>query len=277
MQRRKPTIPAATNGGYGAPAPSGYGSPYGIPSATAAPGYGGAVYGSATDGSTGMTSNSNTPHNSGGIPRYSGYGNSGSTSGGGAGSTSYSSSGSAFGVGLGEAGYDDDRVKGKKKRKGGGNGVVAIILSLLKDKFVIAILMTLFCVGSALYYRSQYKVILKKLHVKSISDAVKSYERMEQERRNYQKDMLSTRDAERRQQSQIRELEMRNRELLKQKDEIRAQHESGSRMTKEDSDKWKEREDAWRNQVYLLQNATQRESRRAVIERFVQRFRFFYT
>jgi hypothetical protein len=275
MQRRKPTIPSATNGGYGSPtSSSGYSSPYGIPSATSSPGYGGGVYGAAsgTTGTTSSSSSSNTPHNSGGVPRYSGYGSSGSTSGGagggGGGSTNYSTSGSSFGVGLGEAAaYDDDRVKGKKKRKGGGNSTLTMIIFFLKDKFIIAILMALLCFGSTLYYRSQYKVILKKFHAKTISEAVKSYERMEQERRNYQKDMLSTRDAERRQQNQIRELEMRNRELLKQKDEIRAQYESGSRMTKEESGKWKDREDAWRNQVYLLQNATQRESRRAVLER----------
>jgi hypothetical protein len=272
MIRRKPTIPGANGAANG----SGYGQVgYGTPSGNVGTGgygsHGG--YGNGSDPQAGGYAYGNGHSHSPAVgvasagpgsaaPRYTGYGT----------SVTRSSSGGGFGVGMGEASYgespfsSDDRssLKGKKKKKSFSS---TISLKLLKDKVVIASLAAFFMFGLTIYYRSQYHHILKKLHVQTMMEAVKSYEKLELEKKKFQKEAMSAKENDRNMKNSIRELEQTNRELRKQQDELKIKYETAGGMEVQKSEKLKGRDDAWRNQVYLLQNATQRESKRAVLER----------
>lgn len=268
--RRKIPLPStngAAAGGYGH---AGYGTPVG---------------GGAGNGAGGYSSQGGGYGGGGGAPGGAGaggyaYGSSGGGGGGGGGShySGYGSStggGGGFGVGMGEAygessygGAADSRssLKGKKKRPGSSSPVS---LALLMDKFVIALIVALLSLGMTMYYRSQYKLVLNKFHVQSISEAVKSYERLEQEKKRFQREAISGKETDRNLKNTIRELEKTNRELRKQQDELKVRYEASGGMGVEESEKLKAREGAWKKQVQLLQNATQRESKRAVMERYV--------
>jgi len=66
---------------------------------------------------------------------------------------------------------------------------------------------------------------------------------------------------------QIEVTEQKNRALLKQVDELKMKHEGPeAEAERERADK---REEAWIHQVQVLQQATSRESRRAVTEKYV--------
>lgn len=279
MIRRKPTHPSANGAAPG----SGYGQVgYGAPSGNVGPGVygshggygngadpqaGGYGYGNAHSHTPAVGHSAATAGPSSAAPRYTGYGTSvTSTSSGG---------GGGFGVGMGgEASYgespyaSDDRssFKGKKKKKSSFSSTIS--LKLLKDKVVIASLVAFFMFGLTMYYRSQYHLILKKLHVQTMVEAVKSYEKLELEKKKFQKEAISAKENDRNMKNSIRELEKVNRELRKQQDELKVKYETVGGIEVQKNEKLKGRDDAWRNQVYLLQNATQRESKRAVLERF---------
>ena len=265
--RRKIPVPNTSNGATAGYGHAGYGSPVGGVGNGAAGGAGAGGYsshggyGGAAGGAAGA---------GGGY----GYG----SSGGGGGGSSYSgygsSTGGGFGVGMGEAyggessSYDSrSSLKGKKKRSGATS--LPVSLALLMDKFVIAVVVALLLFGMTMHYRSQYKLILSKFHVQSIVEAVKSYERLEQDKKRFQREAMSGKETDRNLKNTIRELEKTNRELRKQQDELKVRYEASGGMGVEESEKLKAREGAWRKQVQLLQNATQRESKRAVIERYV--------
>jgi hypothetical protein len=139
------------------------------------------------------------------------------------------------------------------------------IADLLTDKFVWAALVAFLFMGTTLYYRGQSSSILSKLEAKSIDQAIGSFEKIEREKTRLEKEALSTNDAQRKFKDTIRNLEMENRELRKSKDELRIKYETdagGGKINTEDETKLKAREEAWRKQVYVLQNATSRESAR---------------
>jgi hypothetical protein len=69
--------------------------------------------------------------------------------------------------------------------------------------------------GMTMHYRSQYKLILSKFHVQSIVEAVKSYERLEQDKKRFQREAMSGKETDRNLKNTIRELEKTNRELRK--------------------------------------------------------------
>ena len=261
MRRKAPTLPnnngassgydqyGASSGGAGAGA--GYsqgGQGYGTSSQQGGPPGGGYSYGNTnTNQNTGGGGGSS----SGGGSSYSGYGN--------------SSGGGGFGVGMGEAygGEYGTSSKGKKKKTANH-----ISFRFLMDKFIITVLLALLFLGATIFYRSQYKIILEKFHVQSIMDAVKSYDKLEVEKKRYQKESLSYKESDRQLKNSMRDLEKTNRDLKKQQEELKLKFDVGG-MGLEESEKLKAREEAWKKQVQLLQNATQRESKRAVMERYV--------
>lgn len=272
MIRRKTAHPS-TNGaapgsgsaygqaGYGTPAAGlGYGSHVGY--GAAAPQVGGYGYGNASTSANGAGAAAAAAA----VPRYSGYGTSSTGGNSGAGA------GAGFGVGMGEASFgespygSDDRtsLKGKKRKSSLSS---PISLKALMDKAVMASFVAFLMLGMAMYYRSQYKTILKKLHVQTIVEAVKSYEKLELDKKRFQKEALSGKESDRSLKNSIRELEKTNRELRKQQDEMKAKYETFGGLEINKNDKLIKRDEAWKKQVYHLQNATQRESRRAVLER----------
>jgi cobalamin biosynthesis Mg chelatase CobN len=251
MQRRKSS---ANNGAAGAPGYPGAGAGYdqsAYPGYTQQPGYASPQpqvgYNQGYD-SQGYTTQG-----------YTGYG---------------SSTGSNFGVGSGAAYPDSSHytstgrssfsIKGKKRR----DPSPSISLGFLFNRFVIVCVVAAILLIATIYYRSQYTTILNKFHTQSIVDAVKNYEKLEREKQRYQQESKTGQDQQRSLKNTIRELEKQNRELRKERDELQMKFdEEEDGIGAEEADKLKEREEAWRNQVYVLQNATARESKRAVLER----------
>jgi len=236
-------------------------------------GGGGGGYGGGGGNSQGGGGYSNSGGNSGG--GYSGYGSSGSNNGGSNSSGGGSGSG-GFGVGSGAAGgYGDSpygassnrsSIKGKKNKKRGYSS--SFSLSFLWDKFILLIFLAIALGATTLYYRSRHNAILDKFHVQSIMDAVKSYDKMEKDKKRFQKEAASGTDQHRQFKNTIRDLEKQNRELKKAAQDVKVKYEASGGMGLEESEKLKAREVGWRKQVQLLQNATSRESKRAVTERF---------
>ena len=200
-------------------------------------------------------------------PRYyTGYGTSSSTTG--------------FGVGMGggeiyssSSTTSNDRMslKGKKKKQARfNNSLVTLSRSLFRpDKFFFACLFSVMFLLLALYYRSHYRQVLVQFKVSSMADAKRSWEKLEMDQRKLQREVLMAKEGDKQLKQSIRELEKTNRELRKQQDEYKVQldQKQVGLANPEQAKRCEAREEAWAKQVYLLQNATQRESKRAVLER----------
>lgn len=270
IRRNKPSQPTGGAGygaapgaadSYGSGAGGGYGSQpvYGSQPTQSSSSYGGAGYGGAGGGGDSSSGGYSSGNSNGGSGGYSGYG--GNTGGGG------------FGVGSGAAAYSDSpygstnrssMTKGKKNKK---SGAAFSPLAMLLDKFVLALLLAIVFMATTLYYRSRHQVVLEKFHVTSIMDAVQSYERLEKDKKRFQKEAGSNTDQQRNFKNTIRDLEKQNRELRKASEDVKMKYEASGGLGVEESEKLKAREQAWKKQVQLLQNATSRESKRAVTER----------
>lgn len=116
-------------------------------------------------------------------------------------------------------------------------------------------------------------------------DAVNNYEKMEQEKKRFEYENRSNKDKQESLRATIREMEKSSREMtkkyrdlersLQREQENRAgasdameEHRSAFMEVEGERNYLSKRETAWMEQVYVLQNATQREATRAVMERF---------
>jgi len=259
MQRRKSkddNLPGYSSGGTSA---AGY---YGQQSGGAAPSY---SYSSSANGGGGKQ------------PSYSGYGSSGSA---------------GLGVGTGNADTSPYSAKSSNRMTMGGVGKSPKVGSSRGDggfpvniKFVVSCIVAIIMAITAYWYRSNYNSILKKFHTQTVMDAVKNYEKLESEKKRYENEARNNRNQQTTLKTSIRDLEKQNREKEKQVSELRRKvaevasstkrnekkndEEKGKAMELEaENDYMTKREKAWRDQVWLLQNATQLEAWRTVTERF---------
>lgn len=123
-------------------------------------------------------------------------------------------------------------------------------MSLLKNKLLWTLLLCfiLFCL--TLYHHKQHKTVLTKLKVSSVDEAERLFQDTERERSKWKKDSHVNMHAQEEYKKTIGGLSDENRKL------------------KEESKVSSKREEAMRYQIELLQNATSRESKRAVVEKF---------
>mmetsp|Transcript_11202 Transcript_11202/g.17323 ORF Transcript_11202/g.17323 Transcript_11202/m.17323 type:complete len:472 (+) Transcript_11202:218-1633(+) len=229
------------------------------------------------------------PTNTGGY--YGGQGYGGGYANNGYGS---SSSGGGFGVGSGAASYNDsspynsssNRMSlsggggSKKKYSKGGGG-----MPFSFDKFVVACIIAGLFLVLTVYYRSSYNSVLSKFHTQSVMDAVKNYEKMESEKKRYEYEARANREKQDSLRTTIREMEKSSRDMTKKYRDLETQlqrerdhrgnqvelseeHREAYLEVEGERNYLSKREKAWMDQVYVLQNATQRESTRAVMERF---------
>jgi flagella basal body P-ring formation protein FlgA len=117
--------------------------------------------------------------------------------------------------------------------------------------------------------RSNYNGILDVLQVHSSEAALEVVDQWKQSVEDAQREQTqSQRDATRKYASQINQLERDNRFLAKERDELRVKYEGPDKQ--EEETRMVLREEAFQSQVELLQQATQKESKRTVLERYVE-------
>jgi hypothetical protein len=139
-------------------------------------------------------------------------------------------------------------------------------------KYVL-ILFSLLFFGTTLHYRGKYSGTLSKLNVKSLDEAVLIVTNAERDKERWTKDLQRQRIDQTGYKKKLDKLEEENRKLQKEKDELRIKYETKPPPQKLDSaaldpKKLASRANAMMKQIELLQNATQRESKRAVIDKF---------
>jgi hypothetical protein len=127
------------------------------------------------------------------------------------------------------------------------------IMSLLKNKWIWTLLLCflLFCLS--IYHYKQHKTVLSKLKVSSAEQAERLFQDTERERLKWKKDSHVNMHAQEEYKSKIATLTAENEKLL---------------LKLENSKLSAKRESAMKRQIELLQNATSRESKRAVLDKF---------
>jgi hypothetical protein len=124
-------------------------------------------------------------------------------------------------------------------------------------------------VGLWMSARSNYNGILDVLQVHSSEAALEVVDQWKQSVEDAQREQTqSQRDATRKYASQINQLERDNRFLAKERDELRVKYEGPDKQ--EEETRMVLREEAFQSQVELLQQATRKESKRTVLERYVE-------
>jgi hypothetical protein len=126
--------------------------------------------------------------------------------------------------------------------------------------------------GTTLHYRGKYNGTLYKLNVKSVDEAVRIVTNVERDKERWKRDSQQKRSDQDRYKKKLDKLEEENRNLQKAKDELRIKYETRPPPQKDetalDPKKVASRAKAMMKQIDLLQNAMQRESNRAVIDKF---------
>jgi hypothetical protein len=141
---------------------------------------------------------------------------------------------------------------------------------------VVKYILTLVCLlflGTTLHYRGKFNGTLHKLNVKSIDEAVRIVTNVERDKERWKRDLQLKRIDQDGYKEKLDKLEDKNRILQKERDEFRIKYERQPHAQKDenallDSKKLASRAKAMTKQIELLQNATQRESKRAVIDKF---------
>jgi hypothetical protein len=209
-------------------------------------------------------------HGGGGGGYYSGGGHSsgGSTSmpyGGYTGPTSY------------DTGYATSRPQPSRRSKD-----ESPLMKYISDKRIWAILVCFLFFCTTLHYRGKYNGMLTKLKVKSVDEAALKVANAERDKTRWKIDSQTKLVSQDEFKKKLGKLEEENRKLRKEKDEFGKLEEENRILQKEKDElrikfesvdpqavnKQATREKAMMRQIELLQNATQRESKRAAIEHF---------
>jgi len=115
--------------------------------------------------------------------------------------------------------------------------------------------------------RGKYNSILGAFNAPDSDQLMNLYKNLQQDLARAQREKDRTvRETERKLKSRQAELERENRLLQKERDELRVKHEGPDK--EEEESRMLLRDEAFRNQLELLQEATRKESRRNVVERF---------
>lgn len=149
-------------------------------------------------------------------------------------------------------------------------------MKYIRDKWIWAILVCFLFFCTTLHYRGKHNSTLTKLKVKSIDEAVLIVANAERDKTRWTMNSQTKLFSHEEYKKKLGKLEEENRKLRKEKDELRIKYESvdpqavknQQRLDPRAVEKQATREKAMTRQIELLQNATQRESKRAAIDRF---------
>jgi hypothetical protein len=265
---------------------SSYGSAYGsggggIPASPASGGYSGG-YAAASPGVYG----NNTTNGYGGGGYAGGGGGGGYSSGGGgySGGQNAYGHGGAYGASSSSTSYLNGNGEFKDKRRGGssGNSIVTKVLYYLKQPSTWPILSTIFFMVLTYRYRSNFNAVLKIMDLKkgNLKDIQQAWEDVHGDHHTKSRHLSTMHEQHSKLNQRLTECEAAKRNAFKERDELRVKYEknppnhaTGTASSGKQSNDLKlqleQREKAIREQLSLLQNATQRESRRSAIERYV--------
>lgn len=212
----------------------------------------GAGYGGGSDGS------------------YGGYGTGGSYGGG---SSGYGGGGgmgspSPYG-GYSSGSHNSDLFKEKSRKSHYGSSPVMRILSKsVKEPWIWPVITTIIFAYLTIRYRSMFRSILSIMDVKNgggIKEAQLAWDTVVRTRDSRQRQITTLQEQQRKSIQKQNECEQEKKKILKERDELRVKYENPSRKVEELRNSTREK--AWRDQVQLLQAATQRESRRSASEK----------
>jgi len=136
----------------------------------------------------------------------------------------------------------------------------------MEHKFVVVSVLAALLFCTTLHYRGQSRKVLRQMNARNIQDLLSIMEKTERDKQRWQREAQSSQDMHQRMRESVKEMDSRNRALMKEKNELQTKLSGG--VTKEQEASLKQREEAWRKQVYVLQNATTRESKREAMERY---------
>ena len=164
--------------------------------------------------------------------------------------------------------YANEGYKEKPLRAPKQNFVWALLSKLFLQPRNWPILVALFLFGTTLRYNLQQKRFLRKVYARSLEEVVDTVQRHMREKESLRSELRTLKESQKKQvKQQIEATEQKNRALLKQVDELKMKHEGPE--AEADRERADKREEAWIHQVQVLQQATSRESRRAVTEKYV--------
>jgi len=206
----------------------------------------------------------------GGLPNYSGgsYSSGGYDSGGytaynsGGGYDNQSYGGYSSGYPVNGSGYHQTSSQPQSLSSPRRNAPESPFLKLIKSKWFWTLLVCFLLCGSTLHYRNEHKSTLEALNVKSSEEVTRVLQDMEQQKQKWRKDNHVNMHAQQEYKKRIETLLEDNRRVTKERDELRIKYEEQQVS--------QNREVAMQHQISLLQNATSRESKRAVLEKFGQ-------
>lgn len=139
-----------------------------------------------------------------------------------------------------------------------------VLICMLMFLWSVAVL------GLWMNVRGKYNSILTEFDVRNAGALMDLYKDLQNDLKNAQQEKDRTvREANRKLNARQQELERENRLLQKERDELRVKYEGPDK--EEEESRLQLREVAFQNQVELLQQATRKESKRNVLERYVQR------
>lgn len=202
---------------------------------------------------------------SGGGYYGNGYGGNNSGYGG------YTGGANDYGAGYGGAAVhmssdSSSSFKDKPSRRSGSGINVDWIFAKLREYWGVLLAILFFL--QMMSYRSGHNQLLKTLqNAKHVKEATQTYRSLERQRDSLQKQLSISQESYKSMQQKTSSLETEKRNLAQEVAGLKSKHESPERDA--EKAKVKTREDAWKNQVQLLQQATSRESRRAVTEKYV--------
>jgi hypothetical protein len=144
----------------------------------------------------------------------------------------------------------------------GGNPLVLVC--------VLMGLWSILMMGFWMNVRVKYNSILKEFNAPNADSIVDLYKNLQSDLADaQQKKDKSVRENDRKKAVMQRDLERETRRLQKERDELRVKYEGPDK--EEEESRLQLREEAFQNQVALLQEATRKESKRNVLERYVER------
>jgi hypothetical protein len=198
--------------------------------------------------------------------QYQGYGGGGSTGG----SSAYGGYAGGATAPVYTSSSADDKDKTRKRNKGGGNNsgnnltnIPALIGGALAVLFFI----------STLHYRGKAYQITRLLNVDTIQQAITTYNKVHDELHEVRREK---RDLQKKLEAEMQEWEAHRNHLHQEIEEVKHAHdhvqaklEDHHYEAEERKERMKSRDRAWANSVEILQDYTQRESKRMVIDRCV--------
>jgi hypothetical protein len=157
--------------------------------------------------------------------------------------------------------YSNALYKDKPARRGGSFLTAFVSFFTKQPSAIVAFVVMLSLLATCLSYRSQASLLLKELGVRTVKEGIQKIQVYHSDQQRLERDTYKYKNAERLAESKYKSLDKSHETLQNERDELRLRL-----LTKTDLSL--KREDAFKNMLASLQNYTQRESRRAVLEKY---------